>query len=94
MRPIAARDALRTIIRLCDCQGIDVIIDPSRGKGSHFYVIFVDRATGEKASITIPDKREISPGVQRNSITAIAAFAAGSMVRAVVKAILEDVFGK
>lgn len=75
MRPKDTRKTLSELSRRTVEAGIDLEINPDRGKGSHQTLIFKDGKTGKAIHLTITSHREISPGVQRRSLSTLAQLA-------------------
>ena len=61
MRSRDARKAPKQLRRRCNANGIDLIVVPEHGKGSHSGLLFRDRKTGGKLHIVISGDKEISP---------------------------------
>lgn len=91
MRARDRRKTLKKLRRMCDANGIDLTVLPG-GRGPHKALLFEDRASGEKVTITISGGKEISPGVQRGSLKYLRDLATRMALAKAVRRILEAVF--
>ena len=90
MQPRETRKAIRDLKRLCKTHGIEFNIVP--GRGSHQGLVFHDPKEGTYISITIAGHKEISPGVQRQTLKYIGQISKIALAVS-VKKILEQIFG-
>ena len=65
MGPRNTRKTIQDLQKLCKKRGIEFVVVPSRGNGSHQAFLFHDPVTDEKISVVVPSHKDLSPGVQR-----------------------------
>ncbi len=91
MRGQDTRKTLRKLRRICDANGIELLVLPA-GKGSHLALLFQDRASGDKIKIIIAGHKDISAGVQRGALRYLRDLATRVALAEALRRILEAVF--
>lgn len=92
MRNKNTRKALKELSKKSSANGIDMLVEPKKGKGSHKGLWFRDRKTGEELHFVISGKKEISSGVVRNVSKYLADLSLRVDLAAILKKIWDSVF--
>lgn len=94
MRRQSTQRVLKEVRKTCRTNGIDVVLIPSHGKGSHFGLLFSYRKTDEEFRIVISGKNEISAGVQRRALNYLRDLAKHVPWAEIVRRAFEAIFKK
>ncbi len=92
MGPKDFRKSIKALKKICRQNGIDLIVDPQKGAGSHRGIHFIDQKTRERVSLILKGGDDISPGVQRNCLEYLAKTASILVLASRLAKIWKDFF--
>jgi hypothetical protein len=92
MQPLDARKAIRDLSRLCKEHGLELTRLPAKGKGSHQGLLFRDPKTNQSVVLVIPGHKELSPGVQRETLKYTAGLGIRVSLALIIREILKRIF--
>jgi hypothetical protein len=89
MKPQDQRKFLQQLRALCRQNSVELIEEDK--PGSHKGLIIRDDKTGESVTLVIADRREVSPGVQRQILKYLGKQAARLAIAETVREIFEEI---